>query len=710
MAQSTWIVDGKKVSDRTLKQRLTTARVEKLERLRQIRLTMLSEDGDRLSERELENAVRKADRETRMLAKQIEADLRKAGAASRRAARQQAKDQICAIVMPKKGRRNSRSENRSFDRMLAYKLSFSPKWDGLYSFHCKFTSRGLGNRGRAYRAGEALRHLRYIMRELARELAHGGIVSNISLDPDELAGFFAALEHLEEQDRDNANVYMSLVISLPHELSAEAREEVLIEICATFKELGLPHAGVLHAPDADGDQRNFHAHIMFSLRPCEIEQPGSYTFSTDKFSDLNDATFIEPFRHKVADILNRAMIRNNHARRFTALSDEDRGLPARSKKSGKSTPAEKHWERKDKKIQTLRAEKELHQRAAEMLRKVKSTIGQLASEPLRDFRAEAEIRRRRVLETFLRMKDDIAGAQEVRAARLAAISERVAGAQPPSPSQLRRDPARRSSVARAVLALRRAHYPVQVRIPEGFALLSPASQLTTADRFEGEPSIQKAHQANWTKLMRGITEAIERSVEPPVWEREPGPVLVPGVLKDAQLRAAYSAVSEDQEIRGLLISEMARWNEKTSKKKKAAAEELLRQAQERAARDAALDRVLVAHLQPLLAGLTGERKDYETFARVLLRSAKRDELFVLPLGDQRLLVFTQEHLRNIARDLARLPHGPSFLLALGMAAGEQPMGVTCRHHLEIIPPRPTSSPAAGKSRQQKLPGRDGLGR
>ena len=72
---------------------------------------------------------------------------------------------------------------------------------GRSSFHLKLTPRGIGNGRRAkdrpYQRGEAVRAVRYILCEAAREIEGGGIASNISLDPDIIAGLFAALVELE---------------------------------------------------------------------------------------------------------------------------------------------------------------------------------------------------------------------------------------------------------------------------------------------------------------------------------------------------------------------------------------------------------------------------------------------------------------------------------------------------------------------------------
>jgi hypothetical protein len=92
------------------------------------------------------------------------------------------------------------------------------------------------------------------MCDAAREIEGGGIVSNISADPDVIAGVFAAIEELEHLGRDKTNMYMSLVIALPHEL--QDRETLLAGICKPFERLGVPCAAALHRPGKDGDQRS----------------------------------------------------------------------------------------------------------------------------------------------------------------------------------------------------------------------------------------------------------------------------------------------------------------------------------------------------------------------------------------------------------------------------------------------------------------------
>ena len=272
--------------------------------------------------------------------------------------------------------------------------------DGLSSFHFKWTSRGLGNRRKhgshRYRRGEAVRHLRYILRDQAREINGGGLVSNISTDPDTLASVFAALEELESHGRTNANVYVSIVLSLPNELTSVEREVLLSNICAIFERQSLPHAAVLHAPDPDGDQRNNHAHIMLSLRPFRAEPDGGFAFGVGTAADLNDKEFIKATRLEIAALMNAAMIDAGHERRFTALSNQERGLPARPKSEGKSSPGRKHRERRQERIDLMAGEKAYREERINAIGVVQEELIAALVAPQVDRSAELEAMRAKV--------------------------------------------------------------------------------------------------------------------------------------------------------------------------------------------------------------------------------------------------------------------------------------------------------------------------
>ena len=243
------------------------------------------------------------------------------------------------------GRRQGGVRLRRFELMvgLVHPQRFSGSATRASSFHFKLTSRGAGRHRRAkdrpYKPGEAIRTIRYILREAAREIENGGIVANISTDPDIVAGLFAAIEELElTAGRDNANVYMSLVVSLPHELTSAEREELLAQICAPLAEHNLPHVGVLHSPDPNGDKRNVHGHVVFSWRSFELMEDGSYAFSEQTWAELNSTAFITEFRSRAAEAMNEAMAAAGHDRRFTALSRAALGEAPANDADGSSPP------------------------------------------------------------------------------------------------------------------------------------------------------------------------------------------------------------------------------------------------------------------------------------------------------------------------------------------------------------------------------------
>jgi hypothetical protein len=289
------------------------------------------------------------------------------------------------------GTQKSSGRQRAFEQLLGlnHPKRLKPRGGGLSSFHCKFTGRGLGDHrratGRPYKRGEAVQAVRYILREDARELPSGGIVSNISQDPDFIAATFAAIEELEMAGgRTNATVFMSLVISLPHELEPSQRLGALTEICRPFADAGLPHAGVLHAPDPDGDPRNYHAHVILSWRPFQHEANGLIAFADRTLSERNTPEGHLEFRQSVAEALNAAMAKAGKPRRFTAKSNAARGLKPVSKGEGKSTPGKKHRERRRKKREALEAERDAQNRRINALQKIGAIAQSVKERPMDD--------------------------------------------------------------------------------------------------------------------------------------------------------------------------------------------------------------------------------------------------------------------------------------------------------------------------------------
>ena len=344
-----WFIDGRKAAERDVAECLALSR----QHLR------------RVAQMEREAAERDAD------AREVGRALRKALINGR------GRFPIGCFLPKASGTRKSSGRLQSFEQLLGlnHPKRLKPAGGGLSSFHCKFTGRGLGNHrratGRPYKRGEAVQAVRYILREDARELPGGGIVSNISQDPDIIAGLFAGLEELElAGGRTNATVFMSLVVSLPYELEAEQRLHTLADVCRPFADAGLPHAGVLHAPDPDGDPRNFHAHVILSWRPFQHLDDGQVAFADTTLSERNTPEGHFVFRQSVAEALNAAMAKAGKPRRFTAESNAARGLKPVPKGEGKSTPGKKHSERREKKREAHEAERDAQNRRIIALQRI----------------------------------------------------------------------------------------------------------------------------------------------------------------------------------------------------------------------------------------------------------------------------------------------------------------------------------------------------
>lgn len=209
--------------------------------------------------------------------------------------------------------------------------------DGLRSIHYEFTARGFAStKGRRWRTGEAERAARYGSRAEGLEGGEAGWWSNIAEDRSELTGFWRVLEAVERNDRKNANVYISEVISLDCTLTSRQRRKVVRRICKLFEKRGLPYMVALHLPDASGDQRNYHAHVIYSLRPARRIRAYDWEFGASKERDINTPDGILARRKAVVAAMNATLRAAGSDRRYTHLSNRARGMAAPAPKQGQA--------------------------------------------------------------------------------------------------------------------------------------------------------------------------------------------------------------------------------------------------------------------------------------------------------------------------------------------------------------------------------------
>lgn len=281
--------------------------------------------------------------------REASADARDAGASARRYKRARAKeDRDRARAMNRRfrvqvadthrPRMKGRTPHRLFYRLGGQAMGTRIKAassGGTRSIHFAVTARGFASRtGRAWRGGEGERAALYIVREDALEGGEAGWWSNIAADRNELAAFHRASEAFEHHDRANANVYMSEVIALPDSLTSRQRRRIVRRYCRTLDRRGLGYTVAMHLPDPNGDGRNYHCHIIYSLRP--VTRLGAYDWSlaASKVGDVNTPDGIRARRRLAVAAINITLKAAGSTQRYTEASNRARGLGAPSPKQG----------------------------------------------------------------------------------------------------------------------------------------------------------------------------------------------------------------------------------------------------------------------------------------------------------------------------------------------------------------------------------------
>jgi len=104
------------------------------------------------------------------------------------------------------------------------------------------------------------------------------------------------------EKRKDAQLARDIELALPHELTTGARRELVHRFAqAAFVDAGMVADIALHAPDAAGDGRNFHAHILLTLRCIESDGFGG------KERAWNDTAQLEQWRALWAELVNDAL-------------------------------------------------------------------------------------------------------------------------------------------------------------------------------------------------------------------------------------------------------------------------------------------------------------------------------------------------------------------------------------------------------------------
>ena len=133
------------------------------------------------------------------------------------------------------------------------------------------------------------------------------------------AELWNAVEKVER--RKDAQLAREIQLSLPHELNDEQRLELVRDfVQEQFVSHGMIADVALHHPDKQSDERNFHAHVMLTMRELTDDGFGK------KNRDWNSPEMLNQWRERWAHHQNRILERYEHSARVDHRSYEDRGI------------------------------------------------------------------------------------------------------------------------------------------------------------------------------------------------------------------------------------------------------------------------------------------------------------------------------------------------------------------------------------------------
>jgi hypothetical protein len=206
---------------------------------------------------------------------------------------------------------------------------------GGVTFHFRhtFVSKGNGKStdSNAKRSGTASAHQKYIERQDAVERDEEGrplVVGTIGETARERGEFWDKLEAIERSD---GRVQCRIVLELPHELDGEQRHTLLRDFAKLFGERGLPYFGALHEPDEGTDERNYHAHLVYTDRPAKPVEGTTWDFEERETRQKKDLEargpkWIQHLRNECARIANRHLETAGVEKRYDPRSYREAGL------------------------------------------------------------------------------------------------------------------------------------------------------------------------------------------------------------------------------------------------------------------------------------------------------------------------------------------------------------------------------------------------
>ena len=199
----------------------------------------------------------------------------------------------------------------------------------IYHFSMKTISRSAGRTATAaaaYRAGVAITDTKtgeYHNYTYKKGVLGTGIVlpGNAPTWASDREKLWNAAEEAEK--RKNSTVAREIVIALPAELGEQVREQMVrafaVKLAARHK-VAVDFA--LHEPNAKGDDRNFHAHLLMSTRRLTAD---GFAEKTRELDDRKSGE-VEHWRKEWASHANNYLAKYGRPERISHLSLTEQGI------------------------------------------------------------------------------------------------------------------------------------------------------------------------------------------------------------------------------------------------------------------------------------------------------------------------------------------------------------------------------------------------
>lgn len=207
----------------------------------------------------------------------------------------------------------------------------------IYHFSVKTISRSAGRSAvacSAYRSGEKLIDERQgkeqdYTKKTGVEFTKIYVPENTNPELLDRNQLWNTVEKVER--RKDANLAREFEIAFPHELNKEQRERMLDDLCQELvKRHGVIVDAAIHAPhtQSGSDERNYHAHIMFTGRQIDLETGDFAKKRNRDFNKENSSQTVNQWRETFADITNQNLARAGYLTEVDhrSYADQDNGL------------------------------------------------------------------------------------------------------------------------------------------------------------------------------------------------------------------------------------------------------------------------------------------------------------------------------------------------------------------------------------------------